>query len=125
MIAGVLNTLVGLWLILAPAVLGYGGRAADHDRIVGPFVATFAVISIAESCRPARWANLPIGAWLVLAPWILGFPGEAAANSVAAGLAAAGLSLWKGRIRHRFGGGWSSLWRPNPAGRAAPADPNR
>lgn len=113
--ARIINLVIGVWLMAAPAALGYAGtRAADHDRIVGPILASIACIAIWETTRPLRWVNLVIGGWLVLAPWVLGFPPAATWNAVLAGAVVAGLSLVRGTLRHRFDGGWSALWRSAP-----------
>lgn len=109
--AQMINVAIGVWLMAAPDVLGYAGLAADHDRIVGPVVATFACVAIWEVTRPLRWANLPIGLWLLLAPWVLEFPQIELINSTICGALVAALSLVRGRLKHRFGGGWSALWR--------------
>lgn len=106
----------GVWLMVAPAALAYGGLAADHDRVVGPLLATFGCIAIWEVMRPLRRANTLLGAWLLAAPWLLDFPTTAAWNSVAVGVLVVLLSLVRGRLTHSFAGGWRSLL----PGRTAP-----
>ena len=119
--ARIINVAVGIWLMAAPAVLGYGGTvAADHDRIVGPVLASLACIAIWEVTRSLRWLNLLIGGWMLLAPWVLGFPSDATVNSSVAGVMVVCLSLVRGRLTHRFGGGWSSLVRTRSAPPTAP-----
>jgi hypothetical protein len=129
MAARLLEAVLGVWLMLAPALFEYGPPAAHDDRIVGPLVASVGLIAAWEIARPLRFVNLLLGAWLVIAPLVLGFGGAASANSVAAGLAVATLSLFGGRSRARFGGGWGSLWPPlRAAGKAQRAvfeDPAR
>ena len=105
-----LNTIIGLWLMAAPAVLGYAGTAATVDRILGPLAASFAITAFAEATRPVRHANLLIGALLVLAPLPLGYPTIAAVNSIVCGIAMMALSRVRGSIKSRFGGGWSKIW---------------
>jgi hypothetical protein len=108
--ARVLNVAVGIWLMAAPAALRYEGTlAADHDRVVGPVLASFACIAMWEVTRPLRWGNAVIGAWLLAAPWVLGFPPVATVNSMAAGAVVVGLSLVRGKLTHDFAGGWASL----------------
>ena len=112
--AQLLSVVIGVWLMIAPAAIGYGGMAAQNDRIIGPIAATFATIAASEATRPVRWANVVLGAWMVLAsPW-LGGPIAAIANEMLAGVALIGLSLVRGRISSRFGGGWSVLFRRGP-----------
>ena len=106
------NTAVGLWLLAAPAVLGYGGPAANNDRIVGPLAATFAIIAIWEVTRGLRWLNLILGGWLLAAPWLLGgYTAGATTSSMAAGVLLAVFSLVRGKIRQEYGGGWPAVWR--------------
>jgi hypothetical protein len=109
--AQVINMALGLWLMAAPAVLGYGRPAATVDYIVGPLVATFACIAVWEATRPIRWLNLPLGLLLMTGPWLLGYPLQAKVNSTAVGLVVAALSCVRGASRHKFDGGWSMLWR--------------
>ena len=111
MVAQVVLTVVGIWLMFAPSVLGYASPAADSDRIAGPLLAAFAFLAIFQITRGLRWVNLPIGAWLVVAPLLLDFPTDAAVNSVACGVATLVLAPM-GRVdQSRYGGGWVTLWR--------------
>lgn len=101
------NTALGIWLMAAPAVLGYGDPAQTNDQIAGPIAATFAIIAIWETTRALRWCNLLVGLWLLLAPWILGgYPGEAMMNSLAVGVLMIALALVRGKIEKTYGGGW-------------------
>lgn len=109
-IARYINIVLGIWVMAAPAVLGYGGAAATNDRIVGPLVITFATVAIWEATRQLRRANIVCGAWLLVAPWLLGFPTVATLNSTLVGAAVMGLALIQGEITGRYGGGWSRLW---------------
>lgn len=108
--AQIVNAALGIWLMAAPAVLGYGDPALVNDRIVGPVAATFAIVAWWGVTRPLRWVNLPLGVWLVIAPWLLGY-GEVAAiiNSMAVGLVMAACAMVKGTVEHRYGGGWSAV----------------
>lgn len=66
-VAGFTGIVVGIWLLLAPAVV-LTGRAAEHGRLLGAVVAAIGALSLAQVARPARWANAAIGLWLVVAP---------------------------------------------------------
>ena len=113
--ARIVNFLLGLWLMAAPALLGYIGTPAEvNDRIVGPLVASIAFVAIWEITRGLRWLNVGLGLWLVVAPFLLGawvqnwsFP--ATINSVLVGLFVAALSLVPGKRTHGYAGGWRSL----------------
>lgn len=110
--ARLVNAAAGIWLMAAPAVLGYGGAAASNDRIIGPLASTFAIIAIWEVVRAVRRANLALGLWLIAAPWVLGgYPTAALINSMAAGVLLIAFSLIRGSIRQAYGGGWPALWR--------------
>lgn len=105
------NTALGIWLMAAPAVLGYAGAAGMSDRIAGPAIATFAIVAITDVTRPLRRVNTVVGVWLLLAPWLLGFPPSATWNSVIVGVLVIGMSLVRGSVESRFGGGWKMVWR--------------
>jgi hypothetical protein len=114
--AQVLNTLLGVWLMAAPDVLGYRGAAGLNDRILGPIAAGAAIIALWECTRALRRINLPIGLWLLVAPWVLGYEAAPLLNSTAVGLSLAACSTVRGGLRQRFGGGWSALWDGRAAG---------
>jgi hypothetical protein len=102
-----INIAVGIWLIAAPAVMGYEGLAADHARVVGPIVASLACIAIWEATRSLRRVNLLVGLWMLLSPWLLEFPAIAAVNTCPCGGIVVGMSLLRGKLTHRLGGGWA------------------
>lgn len=108
--AQALATALGVWLMAAPAVLGYAGVVADLHRIVGPVAASFAFVALWEHMRPLRWVTLALGLPLVVAPWVLGTGPAATANSVVVGLLLGGLAFARGRVEESYGGGWSVLW---------------
>jgi hypothetical protein len=109
--ARVVNALLGIWLMVAPEVLGYGGIAASNHRIVGPIAASFAVVAIWEATRPLRWVNLALGLWLVVSPLVLGGAAAASITSLVVGVLLWTMALARGRVTQQFGGGWSALWR--------------
>ena len=110
------SAMIGVWLMAAPAVLDYGGKAAINDRIVGPVAITFAVTAIWESTRAVRWVNVVQGAWLLVAPWLLMYgPTVPRVNSTIAGVLLIGFALVHGPVEQRFGGGWPAIWHPDTA----------
>ena len=109
--ARLLNAGLGIWLMAAPAVLGYGGDARIVHRILGPIAASAAIIAIWQATRPMRHLNLALGGILLLTPWVLGSSTTATVNSIAVGIAMIGLSRIRGRVDQRLGGGWAALWR--------------
>ncbi|MGZ3456955.1 MAG: SPW repeat domain-containing protein [Archangium sp.] len=88
------NIVLGIWLVFAPLVLGYGARAArSNDIIVGLFLTMFALTAIGES--RTRYLNAVLSLWLILAPFFLGYGSEGAPvlNDILVGVAALCLSL--------------------------------
>ncbi len=102
---------VGIWLMVAPAVLSYTGAAATNDRIFGPTAAALAGMAMFEVLRGVRFAETPIGLWLTIAPFVLDYPVDATISSVAAGIALIALSIPQGKTNQSYGGGWSYLLR--------------
>jgi len=98
------STALGIWLMFAPSVFGTNGLAAHNDHLIGPLVATFAVIALGEIGRAVRWLNVFLGGWLIVAPWILS-GGVAASrwNDVVVGAALLVLSIPRGQIREQYG----------------------
>lgn len=113
--ARVINTLAGLWLMVAPALFGYGDSASDNGYIIGPLVITFSVIAYWEATRVVRKWNRPLAGWLLIAPWILDYETDAAVFSdMAIGIIVLVFSSVRGKIEKGYGGGWSSLWKKDP-----------
>ena len=117
--AQLVSVALGFWLMAAPAVLGYGGTAADVHRVLGPITAAFALIAVWGHMRPIRWVNVALGGALVVVPFVWAFGTVATANSVVVGLAVAGLAFVRGTVTERYGGGWSSLRTGNVSGDAS------
>ncbi|WP_447978011.1 vitamin K epoxide reductase family protein [Candidatus Nitrospira bockiana] len=100
-----LTTALGVWLMMAPSVLGTGAALADSDHLVGALVVTFGVIAWAEVTRSARWLNALLGLWLLTAPWLLGGGTSLATlNDLLVGLLLVLTSLPRGTVRERYAG---------------------
>ncbi len=111
----IINIVLGLWLMIAPALLGYGKAAADNGRICGPIIITFALIALWEATRTVRLWNLPVALWLLASPWVLGHGDtEATVSDMATGVCVLLLALVRGRVEQRFGGGWKALMERQP-----------
>ena len=99
--------------MFAPSILGYGGLAADNDRIVGPIAGSCAFVACWPVMMPLRWATLPCGVALLGAPVILRYDDPGAwASSIASGLVISTTAFVGTDVRSRFGGGWRSV-RPS------------
>lgn len=112
------NVALGVWLMVAPAVLGYSTTsqlASSSDRIIGPLVLSTAIAAIWPEIRPLRWVNAVLGVLAVLAPIVLGpiygWPVAGAMSSIMSGVAILGFAVIRGEVDSRFGGGWRSIWR--------------
>ncbi|MRG96981.1 SPW repeat domain-containing protein [Polyangium spumosum] len=84
-----MNVALGIWLLIAPGVLGYvDARAVNNDRLLGILVAASAIVAL--WAPKARFVNVVLGAWLIIAPFVLGyFGGRAVANDIVVGIAVA------------------------------------
>lgn len=99
-----LSTMLGIWLMAAPAIFQTEGAAADSNHLVGALVVTLAVIAMAEVTRAARWLNVLAGVWIVVMPWLLSGASPAATwNNVIVGVLLIALSLPRGSVRERYG----------------------
>jgi hypothetical protein len=100
----------GLWLMVAPAMLGYGRPASESDWICGPIVATLGIMAMSRAIRAVRWANLPIAAWLMIGPLVAGYPGDAVASSMGVGVTLIALNAYRSSAAVSLGGGWRAVW---------------
>ncbi len=103
--------LIGMWLMAAPDLFGYGRPIRTVDHVVGPLIITCALIAFAEATRAIRWINFLLGAWLVVAPLILNHGFATTLQSASLGLIVMLLALLPGRRRERLDGGWAILWK--------------
>lgn len=96
-----LNALAGLWLIVAPWVLGFSADAGGgvwNAVIVGVIIAVLAAARFFGAYGAAwmSWVNALLGAWVVISPWVFGYSGNAARlwNSIIVGLLVIVLGVW-------------------------------
>ncbi|HET7275859.1 MAG TPA: vitamin K epoxide reductase family protein [Longimicrobiaceae bacterium] len=105
----VVSTVIGIWLMFVPAMVGLEGLASDLNHIGGALVVVVAVIAMGEPLRSGRLLNGLLGLCLIVAPWTLsGFTAVATWSSVIAGAALIVLCLPSGPVRERFGN-WDRL----------------
>jgi SPW repeat-containing protein len=70
------NVVLGVWLIIAPWVLGYVDPTAEtQDVVVGILITVISVwaLSTAVTNAGAAWAQLGLAVWLFIGPWVLGY----------------------------------------------------
>ncbi len=113
-VAQIVVATIGIWLMVAPHVLGYEGTAAaDNHRVVGPIVFALAVVSQSYVTRMLHWLEVPLGAWLAVAPLVLVPPARGAANAIASGVVVLALGLLPTPRGPGLGGGWRAVLRPS------------
>ncbi len=111
MLAQSVALIIGVWLLLAPGVFNYGDPASSVERIIGPIVIAAAALAIRDVTRPVRIVNVCSGLALLIAPWVFAYgTTPAVAVSALSGMALLGLALVRGRVSHRYAGGWRALW---------------
>lgn len=70
-----INFLLGVWLVIAPWVLGYSAQdnAVWNQVGVGVAVAIVALarVNAPDSWAPLSWVNAVLGGWLIVAPFVL------------------------------------------------------
>lgn len=99
-----LTALLGVWLMVAPTVLGNADRMADSDHLVGALIITISVISMGEVVRAGRYLNALLGLWLLVAPFVLsGASSIGLWNSIIVGALVIAASIPRGVVRERYG----------------------
>ncbi len=93
------NLAAGIWLILAPFILGYSAVTAAlwNDILIGLAVTGLAWVRVAKPMeRGASWTNVVLGVWLLAAPFALGYSATAAAmwNDIVIGIVVVVLGVW-------------------------------
>lgn len=110
MVTQALSTVLGIWLMFAPAVLGHAGQTLGKlDRGLGPFIASVSFLAVTQICRSLRWVNLLPAAVLLVAPWFLDGPMASKVNTAVVGLVVLLLTPWGHPDQSRYGNGWMTL----------------
>ncbi len=101
----IVSVFVGVWFMVSPTVLGYEGKLADSNHLVGAVVITFAIISMSEVARSLRFVNILLGLWLATSIWIFDNPGGIALwSQLALAVVLILISFRKGVIEEKHGG---------------------
>jgi len=92
-----LNVIAGIWLIIAPWVLGY--TPADplwNDVVFGIIVAGFGLTRMLGAFRDSwlSWINALIGVWIFIAAFTIDSSSTAAINDIVLGAAVFALGIW-------------------------------
>ncbi len=91
-----LNIIAGIWLIIAPWVLGYSGRDPRwNDVVFGAIVAVIGLVRVAGGYREAwlSWINAAIGVWIFIAAFAIDHTGRASWNDIILGVIVCALAL--------------------------------
>lgn len=106
------TTLLGIWLLLAPAAFGVSIRsgAADAAHIGGAVVIVASVVAFAEVVRAVRWVNLLVAPGIIAAVVFTSSDAGYATAMVITGLLVAMLSLPTGDVQDSYGR-WDRLIR--------------
>jgi hypothetical protein len=109
------NAIVGVWLIVAPWVLGFQAERSvmANSVVVGLGLLAFALAAIFLPRAWEAWSELVLGLWLVASPWVLRFDAVATAKNamLASGIVVAALAVWVILADKDY----SAWWRKRPA----------
>lgn len=104
------GVVVGVALMVAPAVFDYAGTDAGNlHRVAGPLAASFAIIAGWEATFAMRWPNVVLASALLLAPLLVDHSGTAVTVGAISGVVLAAATPFAGPRSHQLGGGWLAL----------------
>lgn len=99
-IASGLNTLAGVWLVVAPSILGFAAleNAFWNSVITGTAVTVIGLIRMIKPLQ-SEWLSrvtIMIGMWVAVSPFVLGFAevGSAMWNAAFTGIIILALATW-------------------------------
>lgn len=84
-----LNVLAGIWLIIAPFVLGYtGGDPIFNDVVFGALIALVGLARVSGAYRETwlSWLNAVFGIWVFAAAFWIDDSGQAVGNDIILGV---------------------------------------
>ncbi len=97
------DALVGIWLVVAPWVLGYSDvtSAMWTNVSVGSTIMLVALLRVTnpDQTMPIGWINVALGAWLIAAPFVLPYAADAHThpvywNDILSGVGVFWFALW-------------------------------
>lgn len=93
-----LIVLAGIWLIVAPFILGFSGTTLSmNDVITGIIIAIVSLIAIGMPEEAARlnWVSAVLGLWIFFTPFFLTSIGNAGLwNNLIIGIITVALGVW-------------------------------
>jgi hypothetical protein len=125
------TSLAGIWLIMAPFLLGYSELAEPtwNDILVGVAVVILAGVKLSKPLSAAgiSWVNVILGVWLIIAPFVLQYEVQNAMwNDIILGCIIAICGIWSA-VAARGSTGTTATRTPTgaPPGTRAPAGTHR
>lgn len=112
--AQVVNMVLGLLVMITPALGAYSQTISNSNYIVGPFVITFAMVAITDAARNVRLFNIPAALWIMVSALLFDAGETARILNMLLGIFIIIFSLMKGQIQQKVGGGWRSLFQDHP-----------
>ena len=109
--AAIAHIILGLWLMIAPAILNMNKQASDNNHIAGPLIITFAIVALWEINRNAIRINILVALWVLISVFIFDYSGIPLFSNLSAAFLVIILSFVKRKRTQRYGGGWRELFR--------------
>lgn len=104
--------ILGLWLMISPAILPATSGGASVDRFIGPFVIWVDVLGLRSVTRSFRTLHIISALFLMIAPWLVTNTAPLQWSSVLTGWALVVLAILRGQVSQRAGDGWWAAFMP-------------
>ncbi len=102
MTAGIINVILGIWLIISPWIFRYvSTRAYWNGVILGIAIGIIALIRVITPYQtgPLSWLNVILGIWLIISPFVLRLESTAAHwNTIIVGIIVVLVALWSASV---------------------------
>lgn len=96
-----LDVLAGIWLLISPFILAFGGMngAVTNNVILGIVIGILALYRFFTPNAAnvwVSWLNALLGVWVLISPWVVGFNRSQVAmtNNIILGIIVIILSVW-------------------------------
>jgi SPW repeat len=107
----VASLLLGVWLVLSPFALGFGGAALWITIVLGLFVVLLAVEGFVIPSYLEEWGEILFGLALVVAPWTFDYEAvSATVSSMVSGILVIMLGAWELVTDRDFITSWHDRW---------------
>jgi SPW repeat len=107
----VASLLLGVWLVLSPFALGFGGAALWITIVLGLFVVLLAVEGFFIPPYLEEWGEILFGLALVVAPWTFDYEAvSTTVSSMISGILVTMLGAWELVTDRDFITSWHDRW---------------